>query len=310
MGNMLPHLCCYADENVATVRASDPSSRIALGYVELFVDITSTDPSRDFFSDPPPDTDTGTRAHHNLLSRPFDQEARILTQEGFGQHMSYVTEIFARQPRVFLYTVYMVGSRARLLRWDRSGYVVSESFDIRERPDILCEFVWRFSQSSPGGRGHDMSISVARPGEEELFRRVVKEHVLSQLGPGEDVDQAMTQHYEPGQVFAAALVPNDFTAIEENICRILFSRPVITPAYLTGRATWGCWAVDAAFERIVFLKDTWQPHSEGSELEGEILWRFPDIGVRCVPSVLWHGFVAEWIPSKARKLTSESLNHL
>ena len=309
MGNMTPHICCYTDKNFATVRASDPSSRLALGYAELFVDIAASDPSRDFFSDPPPDADSETRSYHSLLSRSHNREEQTLVEESFGQHISYVIEIFARQPRVFLYTVYMVGSRARLLRWDRSGFVVSESFDIRERPEVLCEFLWRFSLTAIGGQGHDMSISVASPGEEAIFCEVVKKHVLSQLGPGEDVDKAMAQHYEPGRVFAAAVLPQGFTTVEENICRILFSRPVITPLYLTGRATWGCWAVDVATERIVFLKDTWQ-YFEDREPEGVILRRFSDIGVSHVPSVVWHGYVAEWFPKKARKLTRESPNYL
>ena len=96
-----------------------------------------------------------------------------------GQHVAYVAEIFARQPRTFLFTVALSGSRARLLRWDRAGGVATEAFDLREQPGLLCEFLWRFAQLSDAGRGHDPSVAAAAPEDEARFRAAIEHHLRS-----------------------------------------------------------------------------------------------------------------------------------
>ena len=303
IGHMKPHLCCYTEGNLDTVRRSDRSSAVVLGHSELFVDIAPT-PSRDFFIDPPVGADATSRASHEFLVGPSDTKELAIIQEAFGQHIAYVIEILARQPRTFLYTVSLAGSRARLLRWDRSGCIVTESFDIREQPDILCQFIWRFSQTTNAGRGHDMSISIARPGEEDTFRDIITRYVDSQLTEGEDLNKAVTQHYQPGQVFAVTLLPRGFNALDENLQRLLISRPVVTPLSLVGRGTWGYWAIDLKDKCVVFLKDTWRDKSS-KEFEGDVLCRFFHKNVRNVPLVVWHGEVPDQSLNETRELTGE-----
>ena len=87
----------------------------------------------------------------------------------------------------------MSGSRARLFRWDRAGCVATESFDIRTHPELLCDFLWRFSQTSNAGRGHDLTVEVATAAEEVLFHDCIRAHVRSQLAlDGDDLAKAVS----------------------------------------------------------------------------------------------------------------------
>ncbi|KAH9912676.1 uncharacterized protein BXZ73DRAFT_107312 [Epithele typhae] len=263
------------------------SSRIDFGYAELFIDICP-DPQRDLFHDPPPDaTDRHT---HELLSRLADRQKFLYVQDMFGQHVAYVVEVFARQSRHFLFTVAMHGSRVRLLHWDHAGCVVSEAFDIRTDPDILCEFLWRFSQATDSGRGHDTTVEYALPEEEGWFRDGIREYMWTQLNPGEDLEHAVKQHYAPGQLFATNILYDGLSADEGHTRRFIFSRPVVSSRWLAGPGTRGYWAYDVWTKNVVFLKDTWRYSTH--EIEGDIVRRLWDIGVRNVPSFVWHGDVS------------------
>ncbi|KAH9932687.1 uncharacterized protein BXZ73DRAFT_101229 [Epithele typhae] len=254
---MKPHICCYKEPNLEIVQAADKASRIDLGYAELFIDV-SPDPLRDFFNNPPPDvrrSNYSLRSYHHVFT---GQRRHEHVEDLFGQHIAHVVEVLARQSRTFLFTVAIHGSCARLLRWDRSGCVVSEAFDVRARPNVLCDFLWRFSQTSDAGRGHDTTVEYALPWEEVRFRDAVRLHILTQLDPGEDLEEAVEQHYAPGQVFAARVLHQDHPASDEHTRRFLFSRPVASSLALLGHGTRGCWAVDAATSEVAFLKDTWR----------------------------------------------------
>ncbi len=301
-GVKLPHVCCYTAENMALVKANPG---VELGYAELFIQV-SPNPSRDFFVDPPSDVDEASRRSHDFLARPADWELRQKLHDSLSRHISHAVEIFARQHRLFVFTISMFGSRARFLRWDRAGCVVSESFDIREQPHLLCEMLWRFATASNMERGHDPTVEWALA-EEQVFMEAIKRHILSQVGPGEDADEMIKLHYHPGHVVAIHVLHHRFTATAENARRFLVSRPVVTPLVMVGRGTRGYWAVDATTKAVVFLKDTWR-HSPLPEVEGETLRRLNDLGVRNIPSLVWHGDIPSVLPEVARKLTRKSVS--
>ena len=214
----------------------------------------------------------------------------------FGQHIAYVTEVFARQIRVFYFSISLSGSRARLFRWDRAGCVLSESFDIRQQPKLLCEFLWRFSQASDASRGHDVTVEVALPAEETLFRTLIEQETSDQLGvSGQQLSQAVQQHYVPGKVFAMHVVTQSLPDTLPHARRFIVSRPVVSPLSQTGRGTRGFWAVDARDHRVLFLKDTWRL-SPSTGVEGETLRRLNDLGIRNVPHLVAHGDVPCVLP--------------
>ncbi|RDX49869.1 hypothetical protein OH76DRAFT_1438155 [Lentinus brumalis] len=279
-GYMKPHVCCFTSESLELVRGHELSSRSEFGYTELFFEV-KPHPLHDYFSEP-------------IYIYDSDDDASPVVQDlnkALGQHIAYVTEIFARQFRVFFFTVSMAGSLARLLRWDRSGCIVSEPFDVRERPDLLCEFLWRFAHASEAGRGHDITVEPALAEDESLFEALITQETALQLGvTGQALRQAVKQHYEPGKVMAIHVLDQGATEESPTVRRFLVSRPVVSPLSLSGRGTRGFWAVDVVSRRVVFVKDTWRTgHSEGKE--GDTLKHLVEVGVRNIPHVVAHGDV-------------------
>ncbi|KAI8978318.1 hypothetical protein BD414DRAFT_445578, partial [Trametes punicea] len=303
LGYSKPHICCFKPENVVHVRQGHPGSRLEFGYAELFIQ-TSSESDLDFFIDPDVDADADALAAHEFI-RQFeyiddghDEERYAEIQDrykaidrAFGLHISFATEIFARQQRLFLFTVSLAGSHARLYRWDRSGCIVTRAFDIRKHPDLLGEFFWRFSKLSDADRGHDLTVRMASPSEELLFREIVREHVALQLElEGEELDKAIRAHYQPGHVTAVVIHSQQSGLVNDQT--FIFSRPVVSPLSLDGRCTRGYWAVNAATERIAFLKDTWRTISR-TDVEGDVLQYLNELGIRNVPSLAIHGDVLD-----------------
>ncbi|RDX42645.1 hypothetical protein OH76DRAFT_1488526 [Lentinus brumalis] len=302
LGYMKPHICCYATENFDLVQHSETESRTEFGYAEFFIDAKPS-PSHDYFVDPPITSTIEGRASHDFIAPAEDEEFRKHRDRALGQHIGYVTEIFARQPRVAVFSISMAGSRARLVRWDRAGCVVTEDFDIRGRADLFCDFLWRFSQTTHRRRGHDVTVEVASPHEETLFRASIKAHVKLQLAleEGATLDNALRQHYEPGCVAAVHVLAHGSPANAAHVHRFLVSRPVVSPLRLTGRATTGYWAVDARTRNVVFLKDTWRAYPP-VDLEGETLKRMNEQGVCNIPALVCHGDVPDYIPHDEREV--------
>ncbi|KAI0632324.1 hypothetical protein C8Q77DRAFT_1060473 [Trametes polyzona] len=293
LGYTKPHISCFTTENAEVVCRADKASRVELGYAELFISVQK-DPSLDFFVDPPAGLSEDALHAHNFC-HPFveREEAKYdRIDRAFGLHLGFVAELFARQYRLFVFTVTLSGSLARLFRWDRSGCVVTQAFDIRENPETLLEFFWRFSQVTYLERGHDSSVSVASPAEEALFRDVVEPYVRCQLQvEGEGLEKALRAHYSPGQV-AVMQVHSAKSSTSEGVRRIIVSRPVVSPLYLEGRATRGFWAVCSTAKTICFLKDTWRSRSM-QELEGNVLSHLNELGIHNIPLFDAHGDVQD-----------------
>ncbi|KAI0775524.1 hypothetical protein BD413DRAFT_429883, partial [Trametes elegans] len=300
LGYTKPHICCFTKENKAILRRTEQASRTEFAYAELFFEIKPRS-TGDYFSDPPPGPHT-SRADHNFLTEFESEKDEALAARALGLHIAFATEIFARQHRVFLFTISMSGSFVRLLRWDRSGCIVSSAFSIHEHPDILIDFLWRFSQTSQAGRGHDLSVYPANAAEEGLVQNAITEHVRQQLEiEGDELDQAVTTHYQPGHVTAMYVLHEPFTRNTDNLRRFLVSRPVISPLSLDGHGTRGFWALDIATGLVVFLKDTWRRDSR-AESEGEVLQRIHDHGVQNTPVLVCHGPVPRQVPPDATKI--------
>ncbi|KAL7279782.1 hypothetical protein ACG7TL_006189 [Trametes sanguinea] len=290
LGFMKPHICCYTPEGAAAVRQSPISSRLDFGHAELFIEV-KPDVALDYFVDPPQTATAEEVASHEFLAHHEDGRTRLRADRSFGQHIAYATEIFARQHRVCLYSVSMAGSRARLYRWDRSGVIVTRSFDIRGYPELLCEFLARFACSPAASRGHDGTVHKATIEEEEIFRDRITRCVQQQLRlDGEKLVNAIKEHYAPGHVSAMQVHCVDLSKGQRaaTFQRYLVSRPVTSPLSAVGRGTRGYWAVQAETGRVVFVKDTWRLPVEQ---EGCVLAGLNNLGVRNVPLVLAHGDV-------------------
>ncbi|KAI9059508.1 hypothetical protein FKP32DRAFT_1634316 [Trametes sanguinea] len=303
LGFAKPHICCLRTENLVRVQQAHPSARVEFGYAELFVQVAA-DPTDDMFVDPPPGAPLESLANHEFLRRfmtldgefserklrKLDAQHKAVVR-AHGLHAAFAMEVFARQQRLFLYTISVAGSMARIYRWDRSGCIVTTAFDVRQRPDILAEFLWRFSNLSDAGRGHDLTVRMASAAEEDFFKSVVRDYLASQVDvAGDELNKAFSAHYRPGHVTAIRVSSN--SSGKAGAATYIVSRPVVSPLLLDGRGTRGYWAVNADTRQIGFLKDTWRSCSQ-QETEGDILRRLNDLGVPNVPILAIHGDVLD-----------------
>ncbi|KAJ3006457.1 hypothetical protein NUW54_g3930 [Trametes sanguinea] len=288
LGYAKPHISCFASGNLDIVRRADKGSRIDFGYAELFIQVASS-PATDYFIDPKPYADIPTLIAHQFTRAFDDDEAYDQAERTWGLHIAFATEVFARQHRTFLFTVSVFGTFARLYRWDRSGCIITATFDIHEHSDIFSEFFWRFSQLSDAERGHDLTFQMSSETEERLFCDTVSAYVASQLDiAGEELEKALLAHYQPGHVTKVAV--HAVVGEGRETRDLLVSRPVVSPLSLDGRCTRGFWAVDVKTSKVVFLKDTWRTPSQ-IETEGDVIGRLNELGVRNVPMVVCHGDV-------------------
>jgi hypothetical protein len=90
-----------------------------------------------------------------------------------GQCLLYAANQLAYQHRLFAFSLVIYGTRARFIRWDREGAVVSCGIDCSQRHELLIEFLQRFNQLTAEQRGLDPTAIPATPEEIETFESAV-----------------------------------------------------------------------------------------------------------------------------------------
>lgn len=185
-------------------------------------------------------------------------------RDTLGQITSYAVAQLGSQFRTHLFSVFIVKDKARLLRWDRSGTIVTEAFKYNESP-LLVEFFRRYSKASPEMCGRDQSASAVTPSEADLVRRVLRldsDTPLAKL--------AIPVANQPSRYF-----------ITHAPRATLYTPP--------GRATRGFRAYDCSQQTVVFLKDSWRIDLEDIHVEGTTYEKLERSGVRNVPRCLASG---------------------
>ncbi|KAI0366930.1 hypothetical protein BV20DRAFT_618224 [Pilatotrama ljubarskyi] len=185
IGSTKPDILCYANQHLGEAEsgAGDPTDETDMGFAATFIKVKAT-AADDYFSDP--GTPRGVprdswcfvlRKHQEADTTGRDRRLR-----DFGQSIAYAVAICQRQHRLFCFSVIIAGHMARLIRWDRAGAIVTESFDVLAEPALLCELFWRFAHVSDSGRGYDFTVGLASRVQERRFRKAVKPHVVKQMG--------------------------------------------------------------------------------------------------------------------------------
>ncbi|KAI9060873.1 hypothetical protein FKP32DRAFT_1730486 [Trametes sanguinea] len=283
-----PDVTCYANKHVPKVRVNDLHSHTDMGYATFPIEV-KCGVDADLFSDPY--EHLGSSRGHLLVNTRLNKKDSGKALAAFGQVMSYVAEISACQFRCFCFLVCLYGCHARLMRWDRAGLIVTRRFHLQRDPEILCEFVWRYAHMSEVQRGMDSTVYAATPSEEAQFLSAIRTHVALQLGLASSeetsLNKSVLEHYQPRAVSAVSVGDGDTSLIR----LYLVSRPIVSPISATGRSTRSYWAVDKETGRLVYLKDTWRYRTAGAEMEGAVIAKLNEYGVRGVPGVIQHGHV-------------------
>ncbi|KAI0770685.1 hypothetical protein C8Q74DRAFT_1202236 [Fomes fomentarius] len=246
--------------------------------VELSCELKATDVKDDPFDD--------SKGHKTYFPASSDKRRRNL-----GQIMSYATLVFDRQHRTHHFTVVILGSMARLIRWDRSGLVFTEKFNYRTEPHKLGRFLWCFSRLTPAQRGHDPTVTPVVPGSgdhELMLRRAKNPREVNGRPVGEHAREAFKASLKEDWPWFKMTVHD---AAGER--KLLVGKPNFIAAGLAGRGTRGYVAVDLADSEgpFVYLKDAWRVDHEGMKKEGDVLAELNAAKVPHIPTLHCHGDV-------------------
>ena len=184
-----------------------------------------------------------------------------------GQITGYAAAHFSAQFRTHVYSILIVKDTVRILRWDRSGTIVTEAIKYNKSP-LLAEFFLHFSKASPQMHGMDQSVSDPSPTEAEAARYA--------LGLDETVPLAKLE------IHGADNLPHYFVT----------STPRATPYPPPGRATRGFPAYDISRKTTVFVKDSWRVELPDIQLEGLTYRILKNASVRNIPDCLESGDVS------------------
>ncbi|OBZ77570.1 hypothetical protein A0H81_01933 [Grifola frondosa] len=99
-----------------------------------------------------------------------------------GQLIVYAEMAMNQQQRTHLYSVLVMHHFARLIRWDHSGAVISEKFDLLEEPETLSMFFWQFAHATDDGQGYDPSAQLLGP-RTKFYRLMDEMAEMSLDGP-------------------------------------------------------------------------------------------------------------------------------
>jgi hypothetical protein len=156
--NLAPDISIYAADTVPDANAKTDFSKMEL-LVELKFAETS-DPFRD------PKDPLQPQAENFRFENDSD-----VSRLNRGQLCSYAVAHAGSQFRVHASTLSICEQSARFIRWDRSGAIVTRSFDYIEYPHILARFFWRYARLNHSQRGYDTSVSLASPEDPACRKR-------------------------------------------------------------------------------------------------------------------------------------------
>jgi hypothetical protein len=150
---------------------------------------------------------------------------------------------------------------------NRSGVIVTESFNYKADPEVFVGFVWRFSKATNERRGFECSaVTVDSEADKGRFVDAIERHVEEQLpGPNAGgIKEEEDRHFWPGALTRLTVG----TGAEASDIRV--SRPTFTSKDVTGESTRGHWGVDRKSREVVSVKGVWRTGVSGVETEGVI----------------------------------------
>lgn len=162
-----------------------------------------------------------------------------------GQLATYAMLLHDVQPRVFSFQLLLIGTNARILRWDRTGVIVSDLFNWMQGP-TLYDFFSRFHAADDLGRGLDVT---AHPAEED---DIAKARTAFESAGFKDTPATKKPFY----VYEVPSLTEN--APTQRTRSFIAGRPVAYPHVFTGRATTGYICYEKETGGVHFMKDAWR----------------------------------------------------
>lgn len=226
-------------------------------------------------------------------SDPKDAEDfNIDDKNTWGEIISYAALTFKHQHRCFLFTIIVCGPEARLLRWGRSGALLTEKFNYKRDSTILCNFFRKFARLSKVDQGIDTSVLVATDGEREMMKTVASDgHKLPFC---DYVRQYFAQSLNPNTQWWK--IPMKTSTGSEKY--FLVGMPHFSHSEVAGHSTRGYVAFNPDYEKdgdkcpkFVQLMDSWLADCEEGIQEESTTEKLNAKDVENVPHLLFHGDV-------------------
>ncbi|KAI0365594.1 hypothetical protein BV20DRAFT_1124877 [Pilatotrama ljubarskyi] len=210
-----------------------------------------------------------------------------------------------RKNRTCIFMILLVGDCCRLIRFDRSGAIVTEKFNYKTKGDDLIEFLWRYSRWDAATRGHDPAAERIDP--TSRLGKAMQARALKDEDPDkpEDYVRKLFQYSLDTRWSWWKLRIDDKTGPRF----FLVGKPNFQAPGVAGRGTRGYVAVDAndIDGPFYYLKDAWRVVNRNVDKEGAILQYLNKKGVRHVPTLECHGDVSPTSrqTTKTQKLWSD-----
>ncbi|KAI0765468.1 hypothetical protein C8Q74DRAFT_1169001, partial [Fomes fomentarius] len=231
---------------------------------------------------------------------PYDDRGSIETetdtrQKVRGQIMSYAKHVFRYQHRTALFFLFVNGNTFRMMRWDRSGVIVSEAEDyLRDlrKTRVLLELLYSFSKMSEEDQGLDTTAELLLPNSCGWRRMDALAHAhrsdlesTDREVPPDDPQHA-TPVFTEVRTFFRDSISTDFPryVLKVGNRRFLVGKPIFCASGMVSRGTRGYVALDWETQRFVFLKDAWRPYYKGLVQEGKTLQKLNEKEVPRVPT--------------------------
>ncbi|KAJ8523315.1 hypothetical protein ONZ45_g145 [Pleurotus djamor] len=202
--------------------------------------------------------------------------AADLRERNKAQIVACLVEMAARQHRTHIFMLFVFHPYARLIRWDRSGIIITEKFSYVDNCLFMVDFFWCFSQVSEAQRGCDMTVTLAS--KEEAT------HTRKYLFAWAPLDGVCRDIYKIS-------VPSEGS---ETRCFLAWNA-LAEPSSLFGRGTKGWPALEVKSglngpelsTKPVFVKEQWRGKSVAKEVDK--LKLLNKAGVDFVPTLVCGG---------------------
>ncbi|EED78691.1 predicted protein [Postia placenta Mad-698-R] len=231
-----------------------------------------------------------------------------------GQLSDYAMHLMRSQPRQFCFMVVVAGCYARIMRWDRSGAIVSEAFEFVEDPSTMVTFLYNYMTMTQEERGFDMSVVEASDDDKKEMiawkDRMVQDKELSDYHterfkeametkwpiykvtiPREDLISAAELEPKADEAGAPKDSSQSGSDIHTEDLTLLIGKPLSMSNSPTGRSTIGYVAFDMRGKRLVFLRDSWPLDSPLRKTERTVYKDLWQNGVKYIARPISGGIV-------------------
>ncbi|KAG2746053.1 hypothetical protein P692DRAFT_20678448, partial [Suillus brevipes Sb2] len=220
-------------------------------------------------------------AHDAFIKCPeVDKSFVSQTDKGFdtlGQITSYAAAQLSAQYRTHAFSVLVIRNRARIIRWDREGAIVTDIFDYNQE-SYLADFFYCLARASPALRGIDTSVTPASAEDAALARTALSLATTVRM-------------------FKVA-VPKDPDVEDSDWLTLIIPQPTAKGFPPIGRWTRTCPAFDKANNRVVMFKDSWRVTMKDVLPEGEAYKLLKSHNVRNVAECIAFHDVIHPIPQQ------------